>query len=174
MEKACVHIYCGNGKGKTTAAIGLLTRAAGADKKCLLAQFLKETPTSEIRSLEKLGVQTRRAKSDLKKFIFNMTEKEKAEYGAAQQELFREVADAVLSGEYDLVVMDEVLDAVSVGFVSAEDLCALLQKKDRTEIVLTGRTPCASVAALADYHSCIDPVKHPYQQGISARRGIEF
>lgn len=174
MEKACVHIYCGNGKGKTTASIGLLTRASGADKKCLLAQFLKETPTSEIRSLEKLGVKTMRAQCDIKKFIFKMTEEEKAEYGKAQQALFRQVADAVASGEYDLIAMDEVLDAVSVGFVAEEDLTALIREKGNAELVLTGRAPGEAIAALADYHSCIDPVKHPYKEGLPARRGIEF
>lgn len=174
MEKSCVHIYCGNGKGKTTAAVGLLTRASGADKKCLLAQFLKEIPTSEIRSLEKLGVKTLRAKSDLKKFIFAMTDAEKAEYGAAQQALFEEAAQAVSSGEYDLVAMDEVLDAVAVGFVSEDALAELLQNKCATEIVLTGRKPGEKIAALADYHSCIDPIKHPYKKGLPARKGIEF
>ena len=174
MEKACVHIYCGNGKGKTTSAVGLLTRAAGAEKKCLLAQFLKETPTSEIRSLEKLGVETMRAQCDIKKFIFKMTEEEKAEYRKAQQELFRKVAAAVASGEYDLIAMDEVLDAVAVGFVTEEELAELLKNKGSAEIVMTGRKPTECIAALADYHSCIDPVKHPYKEGLPARKGIEF
>lgn len=174
MENSCVHIYCGNGKGKTTAAVGLLTRASGAGKKCLLAQFLKETPTSEIRSLEMLGVKTLRAETAIKKFIFAMNEDEKNDYAAAQKALFQKVCAEVSAGTYDVVALDEVLDAVSVGFVSEDALAALIQNKGATEMILTGREPGEKIAALADYHSLITPVKHPYTQGIAARKGIEF
>jgi len=174
MEKACVHIYCGNGKGKTTASIGLLTRASGANKKCLLAQFLKEIPTSETVSLEKLGVKTLRAQSNIKKFVFAMDESEKALYTAEQQKLFEQVCLAVQSHEYDLIVLDEVLDAISLGIIPEESLASLLQQKGDTEMVVTGRAPGESIAALADYYSKIEPIKHPYSQGLHARKGVEF
>lgn len=173
MEKACVHIYCGNGKGKTTASVGLLTRASGAGKKCLLAQFLKTTPTSEIASLTKLGVKCLRAESSIKKFIFAMNEEEKAQYSAEQKELFAEVCEEAKT-QYDLIVMDEILDAVSLGLVSEDALAELLTEKGDTEIVLTGRAPSEKIAQYADYYSRIEPVKHPYCEGLCARKGIEF
>ena len=173
MEKACVHIYCGNGKGKTTASIGLLTRASGADKKCLLAQFLKTVPTSEIASLNKLGVKSLRAESKIKKFIFAMNDEEKRQYSAEQQELFQKVCAEAEEG-YDLIVLDEILDAVALGLVSEDALAELLAQKGSTEIVLTGREPSEKIAQYADYYSRIDPVKHPYCEGLCARKGIEF
>jgi len=173
MEKACVHIYCGNGKGKTTAAIGLLTRASGAGKKCLLAQFLKTVPTSEIMSLDKLGVKSLRAESKIKKFIFAMNEEEKKQYSTEQRALFEQVCAAAKDG-YDLIVLDEILDAVSLGLIAEDDLTAFLAKKGDTEIVLTGRAPSEKIAQYADYYSCIEPVKHPYCEGLCARKGIEF
>ncbi len=173
MEKACVHIYCGNGKGKTTASIGLLTRASGAEKKCLLVQFLKTTPTSEIASLQKLGVKCMRAESAIKKFIFAMNEEEKKQYSAEQSALFAQVCEEAKE-QYDLIVMDEILDAVSLGLISEDALAKLLAEKSDTEIVLTGRAPSEKIAQYADYYTCMEPVKHPYSEGLCARKGIEF
>lgn len=170
---ACIHIYCGNGKGKTTASIGLLTRASGAGKKCLLVQFLKTVPTAEIASLDKLGVKSMRADSKIKKFIFAMDDAEKAQYAAEQSALF----DAACAGAergYDLIVLDEVLDAVSLELVAEEALERLLREHGETEIVMTGRQPSERIAQYADYYSRIDAVKHPYQTGLKARKGIEF
>ena len=173
MEKACVHIYCGNGKGKTTAAVGLLTRASGAGKKCLLAQFLKTVPTAEVASLEKLGVKCMRAESAIKKFIFAMDDAEKVQYTAEQRALFEALRAEAAKG-YDLIVMDEVLDAVSLGIVCEDALAEMLGEKGSTEIVLTGREPGEKIAQYADYHTCMQPVKHPYEKGLCARKGIEF
>lgn len=173
MEKACVHIYCGNGKGKTTASVGLLTRASGAGKKCLLVQFLKTTPTAEIASLEKLGVKCMRAESKIKKFIFAMNDEEKKQYAAEQSALFAQACEEAKQ-QYDLIVMDEILDAVSLQLVSEDALAEVLAEKGNTEIVLTGRAPSEKIAQYADYHTCMEPIKHPYSDGLCARKGIEF
>lgn len=170
-EKGLVHIYTGNGKGKTTAAIGLACRAAGAGKRVLIAQFLKGRDTGELASLKILGIKMLR--TDVKKFVPYMTEEERTECKAGQESCFRAICG--LLADYDLVVLDEILGAISMKMVGLEDVVNLIQDKpDSVELVLTGRGAPNELIALADYVSDIQCVKHPYEKGIQARRGIEF
>ncbi|MBC8571031.1 cob(I)yrinic acid a,c-diamide adenosyltransferase [Zongyangia hominis] len=168
------HLYIGDGKGKTTAAVGLCARMAGAGRRVLFFQFLKSGESSEVMSLQKLGVETGHTpKAD--KFTWQMDTEEFASCQEAVRRCFAEVLCAAQSGDYGLIVLDEVLDAVNCRMLEDESLQRLLRDKAPvTELVLTGRNPSEAVAAKCDYISEIKCVRHPYQKGITARKGVEY
>lgn len=167
-----VHIYTGDGKGKTTASVGLAVRAAGVGKRVLFSQFLKGRPTGELGPLKKIGVCVIRSEA-VTKFIPYMTGQELFECKKNQQAVFSEVEDKINS--FDVVILDEIIGAVSTGMISLEEVTGLIKERpDGTEIVLTGRDAPQELIKLADYVSEIKAVKHPYDKGISAREGIEY
>lgn len=172
MTRGLIHIYTGDGKGKTTAAVGLCVRATGSGLRVLFAQFLKGRKTGEIASLGKIGVDILRSE-EIIKFIPDMTQEELAECRAAQQDIFKRVKQSM--PDYDLVVLDEVFGALATGMVDKEAVIRLIKKKpDGTELVLTGRGAPQEIIELADYVSEIRPIKHPFDKGINARKGIEY
>lgn len=174
MKQGLIHIYTGDGKGKTSAAVGACVRAAGHGWRILFVQFLKGSFTGELIPLEKLGVSVCRTE-DVKKFVFQMDEKELARCREDHSRCFQTAADALRSGEYDLVVLDEVIGAVGLGLIDEEALVALLKEKQpKTEVILTGRGASDKLKKTADYLSEIRMEKHPYEQGIPARAGIEY
>lgn len=169
-----VHIYTGDGKGKTTAAIGQLVRAAGAGWRGLYCQFLKGRDTSELEPLRKLGVDILRT-GEVLRFVWEMSDDEKKECVKSHQLCYNKMKTAVLAGEYDLVVLDEVMAAMELGFLEEEEIESLLRERPAgTEMILTGRNAPEGLIALADYVSEIRAVRHPYERGIAARRGIEY
>ncbi len=172
MKKTCVHIYTGDGKGKTTAATGLAVRAAASGLSVAFCQFLKSGTSGELASLERLGVQVFSPKSG-SKFVFQMNDEEKREYAKIQGALLSQVGQ--MYAEYDLVVMDETLGALSTGMINRDELISLIKNKPATtELVLTGRGADEELIALADYCTEMRCVKHPFESGGSARKGIEF
>ena len=176
MTKGLTHIYTGDGKGKTTAAMGLALRALGAGLTVKIFQFMKSQPTGELAMLNKIapGI-LRRADSPVKKFVWDMTEDEKAVWSEAQQALFDEACDAACDNSVDLVILDEALGAASAGALGADQLAYLIAHKYRgTELVLTGRDAPAKLVALADYVTEMRMLKHPFSAGIQARKGIEY
>lgn len=174
QPKGYVHIYTGGGKGKTTAALGLAIRAAGAGCTVFFAQFLKGRYSSEIESLKALGITIQRTDPVLK-FMNYMDEAERNECILSCRNLFTQCQQALKSGAYGLVVMDEVLDAVNHQIISQDELCEALESREiHTEAVLTGRKPGDRIRSIADYISDIQAVKHPYSKGVAAREGIEF
>lgn len=171
MEKGLIHIYTGDGKGKTTAALGLALRAKGAGLTVLIAQFLKGRDTGELGPLRALGIPVIR--SDVEKFIPYMTPEEREECREGQQRCFTSVCREAAS--YDLVILDEIFAAVATGMIGKEQLLGLIRDKPASaELVLTGRDAPEDIVALADYVSEIRAVKHPYDRGLAARRGIEY
>lgn len=175
MRQGLVHIYCGDGKGKTTASVGLCTRAAGRGLKVVFAQFLKSDNSGEREALRSFENVTVPDIPQTVKFVNSMSEQELAETRKVCGELFKTCADYAASGEYDLVVMDEICSTISNGFVAVESLAELIRGKAAgTELVLTGRNPDPAIVELADYVTEMTLVKHPYTQGIPARKGIEF
>lgn len=172
LEEGLVHIYTGDGKGKTTAAVGLAVRCIGAGNKVLFVQFMKGMQTSEIEPLKTLGVEVIR-RERIKKFIFNMTEEEKLIYKEDQNEIFFHAKEHC--NEFDMIVFDEAISAMNTGMLEEEEMLRFLEKKPANlEVVLTGRDPSEKLLEYADYMSEIKAVKHPYENGISARRGIEY
>lgn len=168
-----IHIYCGDGKGKTTASLGLALRAAGSGKRVLLLQFFKDGKSSEFASLAhvpgiKVIPQTRAFG-----FSWTLSGAEKAEAKAYYSDLlenaFRKGAD------FDLLVLDEAMSACSTGMIVEARLLALLEEKpEGLEVVLTGRDPSQALLDAADYVTEMKKIKHPYEKGVAARRGIEY
>lgn len=171
----CIHIYYGNGKGKTTCSVGLAVRAAGCGKKVLFIQFMKTGKSSEIRMIESLpGIEVMEAPR-MKKFSFNMNEEEKQEMLEADNAVLALIKEKVSGGDYDLLVMDESLGSCHKGFLDEGLLLDFLQNKpEHLEVVMTGRHPDDTLMDMADYVTEMHKVKHPYDKGINARRGIEF
>lgn len=176
MELGLIHIYCGDGKGKTTAAMGLGMRAAGRNKKVLLTQFLKSNKTGELNSIEKLSEFFHVVKGvPAKKFVWNMNEEEKLEVKKEHTNRFREVTKKAIEEEYDLLILDEVIATINRDFVMLNEVIDFLKNKPKgLEVVMTGRNPKEELIELADYVSEIKAIKHPYNKGIKSRVGIEI
>lgn len=171
-REGLVHIYTGDGKGKTTAAVGLAVRAAGCGLRVVFAQFLKGRPTGELEPLRRLGVTVLRGEK-VTKFVPYMTPEEREACRAAQLSTFNEAKG--MAGEADLLVLDEVFGAISTGMLEENDVAGFIKDRPQgLELVLTGRGAPESIASLADYISDLRAVKHPYERGIAARRGIEY
>lgn len=165
-----VHLYWGEGKGKTTAAMGLALRALGAGRNVVIVQFLKGGPSGEIPLLEKLGARVFRGKAG-QKFTFQMSGAEKAETKALQTENLRRA----LAMEADLLVLDEACAVWQKDLVDRDLLKqAVLERPQGREAVLTGRNPPDWLWEASDYITEMKCHRHPFEQGIPAREGIEF
>lgn len=174
MEQGLIHIYCGNGKGKTTACLGLTIRCAGHGNKVLFVQFLKSRPTGELNSLELLpNIEVLRGK-ETKKFTFQMTAEEKQEVLREHEQLFAKIQTKLTGENVQLLVLDEIIGACNTGVFDENQLLDFLKTKpQRLEVVLSGRDPSPKLLELADYVSEICKRKHPFDKGIPARSGIE-
>lgn len=176
MEIGLVQVYCGNGKGKTTSAIGQGIRATGRGLKVIMIQFLKGRPTGELKTLSKL-------EPDFKVFRF---EKERGFYkqltSTEQEELKMEIENAMKfakkifdTKECDVLILDEILGVLENKIISDEELSTFIKSKPQNmELILTGRKLPEGLKEYADYISEINVIKHPYTKGINAREGIEY
>lgn len=175
-KRGLVHIYTGDGKGKTTAAVGLGIRACGSGMKVLLVQFLKSRPSGELEIIKKLepGFKVIRGFS-CKKFSWDMTGEELEHTAREAAEMLEKVKAMVQSEEYELIILDEILGVISLNFLPCETVLDLIENKpDQVELVLTGRNAPGALVEAADYVSEIKAVKHPFQKGIASRKGIEY
>ena len=166
-----IHLYCGNGKGKTTAAMGLALRAAGRGERVVIAQFLKGADSGERYALAKLPQVELLPLPEQVKFTFQMDEQERLEASRrcrALLEVARERAKDCF-----LLVLDESCAAVNSGLLPLEELLDCLDNLT-CEIVLTGRDPAPQLLERADYITQMEPLRHPYQRGITARKGLEW
>lgn len=168
-----VHIYCGDGKGKTTCAMGLAVRAAGHGRKVAVAQFLKGGNSGERAVLERLPNVVCLPVPEAVKFTFQMNEQEKDEFRASMTDAF---ARAVQAAEAcDLLVLDELCAAVSTGMVPLEAALAFLDSRpEGLEVVITGRDPDPALLERADYVTEMCKRKHPFDRGVQAREGVEW
>lgn len=176
MKQGLTQIYTGDGKGKTTCAMGLCMRAAGNGLTVRVFQFCKNSPSGELKPLCALpGVTLARADTDIKKFVWDMTPEEKTAWCESQQALFDQACEAACDKDVDLVVMDEILGAMHAGAIDESHVAYLITHKNKgTELVLTGRDAPAKLVELADYVTEMRAVKHPYEKGVHARKGIEY
>ncbi len=181
-----IQIYHGDGKGKTTAAVGLAVRAAGNELPVLFVQFLKDDTSGETAMLQKLGIETLHA-PQMYGFVSWMNEEELAKTRAYFADMLAQVGTWIKKQkkQHDnqqekktvaaVVVLDEVLHAVKYGLLDESTLMEVLScNQAQIEFILTGRNPSDKLLALADYVTEMKKEKHPYEQGISARKGIEF
>ena len=168
-----IHIYCGDGKGKTTAALGLICRHVGTGGKAVLAQFLKSLPTGELVTLEKLGVPVYR--NELPHGFFpNMNEEMKSRVREMHDQALAEVTRLARTDACTLLVLDELCAALSLGLIDREKVLSLLDDHGNAELVITGRDPEEALTSRADYITEMKLIKHPYDKGVLARKGIEF
>ena len=174
MIQGLFHIYYGDGKGKTTSAIGLGVRAAGHNMKVLLVQFLKNGNTGEINALKKISnIEVCVAKCE--KFYFQMTKQENEDYKMLCNDIFMQIKKRCMSGEIDMVIFDEICDALNMNILSAGDvLCFLDQRPKKLEVVFTGRKPEKQFLEIADYITECCMIRHPFTKGVAARKGIEL
>ena len=167
----CLHIYCGDGKGKTTASLGLALRASGAGMKVCFVQLMKGGETSELNTLRLIPEITVMRCDRQYPFFKNMTEADKA----AITECHGHLLEEAFSGNYDMIILDEFSSAYRYGLVEREKAQRLIfDGKKNAEVILTGRDPDKIFADEADYISEIKCVRHPYEKGVTARKGIEY
>ncbi|AID45035.1 Cob(I)alamin adenosyltransferase [Candidatus Arthromitus sp. SFB-mouse-NL] len=177
MEKnGYIHIYMGDGKGKTTCALGLAFRSIGAGFRVMMVQFLKNWHTSELDSIKLLGDRFEIYRIESKKsFTYNLNEEQ---LNLLREEIKVELNKAkefINSGKYDLIILDEVLGAIQGGFIDEAEIIEIMRNKPKSlELVLTGRNASQTLIDNADLVSKIDKVKHYYDDGILARVGIEY
>lgn len=171
LKRGYVQVYTGNGKGKTTAALGLALRASGAGLKVYLQQFAKNGRHSEIRALSKFyNIKVEQCGRGA--FI-------RGKPSVSDVECARRGLDAakknIFSGKYDLVILDEVNIAMMIGLIEPRDVITIIRNRPRNvELVLTGRRCPPSVKKIADLVTEMREVKHPYRRGIDGRKGIEY
>ena len=169
-----IHLYTGDGKGKTTAALGLILRSCGAGKKALLIQFMKKGEYSEIKALSRFGDLVTVEQYGTKGF-YDPAKDSYIENRGIAKEGYDRAAQALRSGEADIIVLDEIINAIRYSLITYEEILALIgMKKSGIELVLTGRG-----APTALYEHCglvteMTEIRHYFKDGIPARKGIEL
>ena len=172
MKKGYIHIYTGSGKGKTTAALGLGLRAVGAGFKVYMIQFMKGRRYSELDAVEHLSNFTI-VQHGRDEFV-SKEKPEQIDIDLAQ-EGFAHAKDIIKNGKYDMVILDEINVAVDYNLIPLEDVLKLIEEKtEKLELVLTGRYAHPEIVKWADLVTEMLEIKHPYQQGILARKGVDF
>lgn len=171
LTKGYIQVYTGNGKGKTTAALGLALRAAGAGLKVLIAQFIKRGNYSEIMALKRFSDLITVAQFGRGRLIIGNPPSECIQEAHVGLEC---VKSCILSRNYDLVILEEANVAITYGFLSVGDLLEIIEIKPHdVELVITGRGAPAEVVERADLVTEMKPIKHYYDKGVRARVGIE-
>lgn len=170
-EQGYIQVYTGDGKGKTTAALGLALRAAGAGARVFIAQFAKGRPTAELAALQRFSDLITIKQYGRSRFIVGEPEPEDIE---AAQEGLQQTQQAITSGEYPLVILDEANVAVDLGLLSVQALLAAVNSKPQhVEIVITGCNAHERIIDRADLLTEMRQVKHYHSKGVEARAGIE-
>ena len=170
-----LHVYCGDGKGKTTCALGLALRAAGAGMNVVIVQFLKGSHTSELESIKLIpNIIILRNKQDYG-FVNNMTAEQLEQIKAEHNANLDKTLQLVDENKCDMLILDEVTYAYSMDIADKNKIDQLIKnRKNDIEVVVTGRDPDKFFIENADYITEMKCVKHPFEKGISARKGIEF
>lgn len=175
MNKGYIQIYTGNGKGKTTAAMGLSIRAAGNGMKVCIVQFLKAWKTGELNSLEKLdNIDVFRFQT-IKKFTWQLNEEEFNALKLEVKKTYDFILEVFEEKKYDVVIVDEIMGALGAKLLTEQEILYLMDRKPETiELVMTGRNPTEAIINKADLVTEMNPIKHYYEQGVKSREGIEF
>ncbi len=171
-RKGYVQLYTGEGKGKTTAAFGLALRTLGHGGRVFVVQFMKRGKTGELRALSAFGDRIKVIQTGPAGFL---SEDNRDRFVRSAKRGFAELKKALLSGEYDLVIADELAVAVGLGLIPVEDVLELIRNKPSDpELVITGRYAPRELVDAADLVTEMREIKHYYKKGVRARQGIEF
>lgn len=174
-EKGLIHCYTGDGKGKTTAAVGLAVRAAGSGKRVVFAQFLKDGSSSEISVLDSIPLIHCVKQEQHFGFYRTLSVREKQRLQEVTARYFQEVTALALREQADLLVLDELMAAWNLKLLSQEDVLRFLDEKpEGLELVVTGRDAPEDILSRCDYVTEMNKRRHPYDRGVAARRGIEY
>jgi len=177
LNRGLVQVYTGNGKGKTTASIGLAIRAVGAGFRVLMVQFIKGVrKTGELETAAFLYPKFRIVPAG-KGFVQlgSRSESSPADSAEAAMSALMFAWECMESGEYDVIILDEVNCALSLGLIPVNEIVHMIERKpEGVELVLTGRGADPKVMEIADLVTEMREVKHPFRNGIAVRRGIEF
>ncbi len=175
--KGLIQVYTGDGKGKTTACVGAAIRAAGQSMNVYFVQFQKGYDSGELRILRKTENINVNRICTFSKFYFYMDDNEKALYSKEHKLAFAAVTEIIMNDpfKFDMLVLDEIIGAVSIGIIDEDLLIRFLKSKpDHLEILLSGRNASDKIINAADYVSRIECIKHPFEHDIEARKGIEY
>ena len=174
--KGLILVHTGDGKGKTTAGLGLALRAWGSGLRVLILQFIKGGwKYGELEAIERLGQLDGRIEIRPLGLGLMRSDEDREKHIRAAAKALQESERMMVSGQYDLIIFDEINYAVKFGLISLDDVLALLDKKpEKLHVLLTGREARPELIERADLVTEMKLVKHPYQQGIKAQQGIEF
>jgi len=173
LKQGFIQIYTGNGKGKSTAAIGQAVRAAGFGLKTYIAQFMKEYPYNELNSLKRLSEWILIEQFGGDDFVYKKELPGEEELAKAKKGL-QTAREKMLSGEYDIIILDEAIVAIYFKLIETKEIVEFIKAKPKNvELILTGRYCPEELIELADLVTEMKEVKHYYQKGITSRRGIE-
>jgi len=173
LKKGYIQVYTGNGKGKTTAALGLAVRAAGRGLRTYVGQFMKGQPSGELKALEALDGRVIVKQYGRSAPVHLSVSPHAQDISLAQRGLDW-AAEAMRSEQYDIIVLDEVTVALHFGLLTVEALVDFINlKPERVELVITGRYAPKQIIEMADLVTEMREVKHYYQNGVAAREGIE-
>ena len=168
------HVYYGDGKGKTSAALGLALRASGHGFKVVIVQFLKNIPTGELKSLSRLPNVTVFYGQSGKNFTNEMVPTELKETLEIHNTNLRLAIDLVRKKQCDVLILDEALDAFHLGLLDENLFKDIYNNHEKVELVITGHMPSGWVHNGADYVTMMTSLKHPYSTGVTLRKGIEL
>lgn len=175
QTKGLVIVYTGEGKGKTTAALGLAIRAAGYKRKVLIIQFGKIWFTGEVEGVKRLKPYVTLIQGG-KGFVKIMNDKlPLEEHQKAAQETFQKLKSEVMSDKWDLVIADEIVGAVAAQMILLDDVLSLIKEKPgKLDLVLTGHHAKKELLDAADMATEMTPIKHPFEKGFLAKEGIDY
>lgn len=175
MQTGLIHVYCGDGKGKTTAAAGLALRASGCGKDVIFAQFMKGNDSGETAAMK--GIERICILSNSKNYGFyhQMSGRDKEEVKREHNAILDRALQSIKKGECDILILDEITYPYRLNLVDKAVVEKLVREKpSHLELVLTGRDPDKLFLEYADYVTEMKCIRHPYEKGVAARRGIEY
>ncbi len=176
-KRGLVHIYTGDGKGKTSAALGLTVRAVGWGWKVLFVQFFKreDDPSGEKNIFRRYLKDVELVRGDQRHPLFQKEEVEEERVRASVEWLFLHAKRRLEEEGFDMVVLDEIMSAIKGGYLELEEVVGFLEKRPLSvEVVLTGRDAPPELVKRADYVTEMLKIKHPFDEGMKARKGVEF
>lgn len=176
LGKGLIQIYTGDGKGKTTAALGQALRAVGSGYKVYMVQFLKGGGTGELAAAKKLEPDFKIFRFERDRgFFWTLDHDQKEELKAEVRQAFEFIGKLVNEKKCDILILDEIMGILHNGLLTQDEVCSLLERKpDNMEIILTGREAPERIKAMAHLITEMKMIKHPFEQGIGSREGIEW